>query len=255
MQANIQHCRKLLREKDYPRYLLSLTLPSELREKLWVLGAFNVEISRAAETTEIATGAIRLKWWLEALEQSRKHPVVEALQALKVDSKPLAQAIEAREADISEGYHFKEIQGLDDYATDTGRFWLSLAEDEVHEKWLTQLGQVWVLQGLLWSTGYQLNEGYTTIPEEVFAAHGIDPLAGSDEEITAPLCHIIQTLARRVEETLKRIEVPNNAPLTRALPFLYGRATKMQQEPKLALAINPSESRLKMVWQMMFAKV
>jgi len=29
----------------------------------------------------------------------------------------------------------------------------------------------------------------------------------------------------------------------------------MQQEPKLALAINPSESRLKMVWQMMFAKV
>ncbi|MDG1287130.1 MAG: squalene/phytoene synthase family protein [Rickettsiales bacterium] len=253
MQANIQHCRKLLREKDYPRYLLSLSLPPKQRERLWVLGAFNVEISRAAETTEIATGAIRLKWWMEALEQPRKHPVVEAIHAMEFDIAPLLAALEAREADIETGYHFADMKVLDAYATATGGFWLPLAETDEQKKWLTQLGQVWVLQGLLWATGYQLNESYSTIPEEVFAAHGIDPLA-AEEDITPQLCHIIQTLARRVEETLKRIDVPKDAPLARAIPFLYGRASKMQQTPELALAINPSESRLKMVWKMMFAK-
>lgn len=253
MSSTIQHCRQLLREKDYPRYLLSLTLPSPQREALWVLGAFNVEISRAAEMSELATGAIRLKWWQEALDAPRQHPVVEALHAEVTDMAPLHRAIEAREADLQPGYLFADMKELDAYATATGGFWVALAENEEQSQWLLALGQCWVLQGLLWSTGYHLSEGRCTLPKEVVAAHGIDPLEAEDD-ITAALHHIIQTLARRVEETLKRIPQPAAAPLQRAIPFLNWRLRKMQQQPQLALVLNPTEPRLKLLWYMLFSR-
>lgn len=256
MQENLQYCRRLLREKDYPRYLLSLTLSPKQREKLWVLGAFNVEISRAAETTEPATGAIRLKWWMEALEAPRKHPVAEALHAMAFDKDCLLKAIQAREVDIEVGYFFADMKALDAYALAVGGFWAALAEDgDIEQKnWLKALGQCWVLQGLLWSTGYQLSQERTALPEEVTAAHGVEPLM-AEHDITPELCHMIQTLARRVEETLKRLAMPQAPLLLRALPFLYWRAEQMQQNPTLALAVSPPEQRLKMLWKMMFAKV
>ena len=225
-----------------------------MREKLWVLGAFNVEISRAVETTDIATGAIRLKWWMEALEAPRKHPIVEALHHYKFDSTPLLNAIEAREADIEKGYQFVDMKALDTYATDTGAFWCALAEDAETRQWLASLGQVWVLQGLLWASGYQLSQGYSAIPRAVVASHGIDPVNDAKEEDVEAILHIIQSLARRVEETLKRLKTPANAPLKRALPLLYWRAHKMQQTPELALALTPAESRIKLLWKLFIGK-
>ncbi len=253
MQANLQHCRTLLRTHDYPRYLLSLSLPQIQRERLWVLGAFNVEISRAAETTEFATGAIRLKWWMEALETSRKHPVVEALHEMKFDTAPLLAAIEAREADIDTGYHFADIKALDIYATATGGFWTALADNDEQTNWLRALGLCWSLQGLLWATGYQLSQTYTAIPEEVAAAHGVNLLA-PEGDITHDIHHIIQTLSRRIEETIKRLNKPEDAMLARAVPFIQWRVAKMQQNPAITLALNPQESRLVMLWKLMFAK-
>ena len=250
MQANLSHCRKLLKEKDYPRYALSLTLPLKQREMLWVLGAFNIEVSRAAEMSEPATRAIRLKWWMEALEgeQPRKHPVVEAVHALSCDRAILLQAIEAREVELEGGYLFDDMKALDAYATATGRFWLPLAESEEQRDYLTALGQVWALQGLLWSTGYWLSQGSSTLPKEVAAAHGVN-LLEPEGDITSELHHIIQTLARRVEETLKRLPDSANHPLQRAVPFLLWRAQKMQKTPALALALNPPESRLTLLWK------
>lgn len=253
MKSNLHHCRQNLREKDYSRYLLSLTLPKPQCEQLWVLGAFNVEISRAAETTEFATGAIRLKWWMEALDQPRKHPVVEALHEMQFDKAPLLAALEAREVDIDTGYHFANMKTLDAYATATGGFWSTMATSEEQKNWLLALGQCWSLQGMLWATGYQLNQGYTTIPEEVAAAHGLN-LLELEGNMTHELHHIIQTLSRRVEETLKRLKPPEKAMLARAVPFIQWRVEKMQQNPQIALALSPNESKLKMIWKMMFAQ-
>lgn len=254
MQENLSHCRKQLREYDYPRYLLSLTCERDVQQKLWVLGALNVELSRAVEMSEPATGAIRLKWWLEALQEDREHPLVKALHEMNFSPEPLQKAIEAREADLEPDYPFADIKALDVYATAVGRMWQVLTEDEEQRDWLVRLGQLWVLQGLVWSTGYHLSQGRCVIPREVAAAHGIDPLI-DEGDISEPLCHMVKTLARRVEETLKRVERPDGALLHRALPFIQWRMKKVQQNPMLALAKNPPELRIAMLWQFMFAKL
>lgn len=253
MQAPLSHCRKLLRTHDYPRYLLSLTLPSPQREQLWALGALNVEVSRAAEMSEPATAAIRLKWWLEALDQPRQHPVVEALRAYNFNTPLLIAAIEAREVELEKGFWFADMKALDAYATATGGFWAALARDEAEAEWLASLGQLWALQGLLWATGYHLSQGRCTLPQEVVVTHGINPLEPQGD-ITPQLEHIITALARRIEESLKRLQMPKEALLARAVPVIRWRARKMQQSPQVALTQNPPESRLGLLWQMMFAR-
>lgn len=251
MQANLQHCRKHLRQYDYPRYLLSLTLPLKQREQLWVLGAFNAEMARAAEASDPTAGAIRLKWWIDALQNKQRHPVVEALHELNVDLQVLQTAIEAREADLIEGFMFADMKEMDAYAIAIGGFWAVMSDNAEQEKWLRALGQAWVLQELLWSAGYHLSQGRCSLPEAVVAAHGINPL-DMKSDATHELCHIIESLAKRVEETLKRLQVPQNAPLSRAVPFIKWRAQKMQHNPQQVLALNLRESRLKMLWKLLF---
>jgi phytoene/squalene synthetase len=250
MNPSLSHCRQLLKQHDYPRYALSLALPKEQRNALWVLGAFNVEISRAAEMSEPATGAIRLKWWYEALEQPREHPVVTALHEGDYEFSFLQQAIESREMDLVPDYPFQSIKEMDAYATATGGFWAAMAKDKSQQAWLQALGQCWALQGTIWSIGYNLLQGRSVIPKEVSAAHQIDPLL-AEEDISSQLCHIIQTLARRVEETRKRLEPPSDALLLSALSFVQWRCELMRAQPELVLQAHPPEKRLKMLWTML----
>ncbi len=254
MVTPIQHCRQILREKDYPRYLLSLTLPPKLREQLWVLGAFNVEISRSAEMSEAVTGAIRLKWWMDALQKPLNHPVVVALHGLNKNLAPLANAIEAREQDLEKGYRFATIKELDIYATATGEFWQLLAQSDEEIKGLQSLGFLWALQGLLWSTGYHLAQGVSTIPQEVATTHGTNILESSAEDFEA-LCHMVRALARRIEASLNQLS-DSKTPLllNRAVPFIRYRSTLMQNQPEIALAKHPADNRLTLLWQFYFAK-
>lgn len=74
-----------LRDQDYDRYLTAIMLPASL-QPLWVaLASLNVELSQImASTSEPAIGAMRLKWWQEAVEQSlqgkpRHHDVLQLL--------------------------------------------------------------------------------------------------------------------------------------------------------------------------------
>lgn len=254
MQADLQHCRELLREKDYPRYALSLTMPASQREKLWVLGAFNVEISRAAEMSEAAIGAVRLKWWLEALEAPREHPVVRALHHAALDRSPLVSAIEAREIELEEGYWFDDIKALDRYAAATGGFWSALTEDAEQAAWLTKLGQCWVLVGLLWTTGYHLAQGRSLLPRQVVATHGLEVLE-ADANDEAALCHVIEALAQRVQATLQRLSPPANAIGVRAIAYLSWRAETIHKEPQRVLQTQPYSAPLMTVWKMQFGRV
>ena len=185
---SLEHCRQLLKQHDKERYLISLYLPSPLRECSWVLGAFNVEVARTASAvSEEMIGVIRLKWWGEVLEmiqrgeKPREHPVVEAIDSLynfyQLPLYPLERMIEQREIDLGQGMLLANIAQLDKYASITGAApWLPLSilagekEAEVTD-YLTRLGHLWTLTGLLRSTGFHLHENKTFIPTEVFKSH------------------------------------------------------------------------------------
>src|ERR1700744_6543982 len=87
MATNYEHCAALVREADRDRYLATLFAPSQHRDALFALYAFNVEIARVRDLArEPVPGEIRLQWWREVLSGERDgeaaaHPVAAALRA------------------------------------------------------------------------------------------------------------------------------------------------------------------------------
>src|SRR3990170_2028933 len=86
MQANFEHCAALVREADRDRFLATLFAPTEHRDALFALYAFNAEIARVRELArEPMPGEIRLQWWRDTLlgataGDAAAHPVAAALR-------------------------------------------------------------------------------------------------------------------------------------------------------------------------------
>lgn len=217
------HCRKLVHNYDWHRYIASLYLPSPLRELCWILAALNIEVARTADSVSKETmGQIRLKWWLEVLETAqskdtiaREHPVAESLTQVirhySLPITPLVQMIQARESDLKKGVIFENIRALDHYATATGGIWKPLAtltEDSQAEntyKMLESLGQHWALLGLIRATGHHLNAKRSYIPEQVLMAHDISNDSLFESNDVDLLCHLIEALNHRLEAGLRNI--------------------------------------------------
>ena len=67
---DILQCANLVKQGDYERYRVIMTLDPKLRSDLFVLMAANIEISRAPwASRESLISEIRLRWWLEAIEE------------------------------------------------------------------------------------------------------------------------------------------------------------------------------------------
>jgi phytoene synthase len=107
---NFEHCAALVREADRDRYLATLFAPSEQRDALFSLYAFNVEIARVRVLArEPMPGEIRLQWWREALSGQREgeaaaHPVAAAVQETLARhgfvAAPLLELIDAHSFDL-----------------------------------------------------------------------------------------------------------------------------------------------------------
>ena len=87
-KALLSYCAEEVRRNDRDRFLTALFAPTHLREHLYTLYAFNIEISKTREVVnETMLGAIRLQWWREAIEAIyqknpvREHAVVTALKS------------------------------------------------------------------------------------------------------------------------------------------------------------------------------
>lgn len=105
---------------DPDRWLAARFIGDEAaRADVAALYAFNHELARAAEVARDALmGEIRLTWWREAMEEiaagrtPRRHPLVEALAASRVDPEELAALAEARLADLEPGRFTEEGEAL-----------------------------------------------------------------------------------------------------------------------------------------------
>ena len=105
-----------VRRHDPDRFLFSLFLPTAIRERAWILIAFNHELARAIESGRRHQGGasdhdtgrfaslVRLQWWREVVEGARRrHEVAGPLGALldagHVDATRLETMIAARETE------------------------------------------------------------------------------------------------------------------------------------------------------------
>jgi phytoene/squalene synthetase len=130
-------CADLVRRGDPDRWRAAMTAPPDRRDGLMALYAFNLEIARAAyATSDPMLGAIRLRWWSDALAEvfagqpARRHevvlPLAETIRASALPREPLEAMVDARGWDCGrEG--FADLVALEAYldATAGGLVWLS----------------------------------------------------------------------------------------------------------------------------------
>lgn len=121
MNQDIAACAAIVEKGDPDRFMAIMSGTVELREKLFPLYAFNIEVARAPWVTqESMIAEMRLQWWRDALEEIaegqdvRRHEVVTPLaQILSPDqARALDRVVQARRWDIykdpfEDEIHFK----------------------------------------------------------------------------------------------------------------------------------------------------
>jgi phytoene synthase len=110
MSNNADYCADLVRQADRDRWLAALFAPTEHRNGLFSLYAFNIEISRVRDLArEPMPGEIRLQWWREVLSGERQgegeaNPVsaalLETLRRYGFVAAPLLELIDAHTFDL-----------------------------------------------------------------------------------------------------------------------------------------------------------
>ncbi len=108
---------ELVRRHDPDRYFCTLFAPASRRDALMTLYAFNHELARAAEVArEPGLALIRLQWWREVVEGTRRRhevatPLNELIAANEVLVPFLTSMIEAREEAIEGGDNMASLRG------------------------------------------------------------------------------------------------------------------------------------------------
>lgn len=134
MNRDDAFCFKLLKESDRDRYLTVLFAPKKCRSALASLYAFNVEITRIAETVrEPMIGEIRLRWWRDAIESHKSgegNPVLSALlSSIHQYDLPKAAFLRYCDARVFDLYddQMPDIASLEGYCGETASAILQLS--------------------------------------------------------------------------------------------------------------------------------
>lgn len=137
MTPDIQYCAEQVRLGDPDRFMSAMTAPIEGRKALFVIYAFNLEITRAPWITkEAMISEMRLQWWLDVIEEIytdqeiRRHQVVEPLARLikshKIPRNLFDDLIAARRWDIYKDAH-ENAFAFEDYINATSGNLMAIA--------------------------------------------------------------------------------------------------------------------------------
>lgn len=191
MTGGLSPVAALVRRHDRDRYQTALFAPTDRREALFALYAFNYEIARVREAvTQPMLGQIRLQWWREAIEEAytgavpRRHVVAEPLAGVIRDfaltREHFERMIDTRERDLADEPP-ATLAALEDYAESTGATLLHLtlevlgvaapaARDAARE-----VGIGYALAGLLRAMPFHARVGRCYIPAEIAERVRLDP--------------------------------------------------------------------------------
>jgi phytoene synthase len=187
----------LVRRHDPDRFLCALFAPEALRERLFVLYAFNHELARAREVASVPMLAlIRLQWWREVVEGARRShevasPLLDAVEAGVLDRAALLGLVEAREVEAEDAIPTLDawrdhlLAGAGGLAAEAARC-LDAAGAASNGARMGEaaraLGAAYGVAGMLRSVAVLARQGRCLLPDDVLARHGLD----RDAVIAAP---------------------------------------------------------------------
>jgi phytoene synthase len=209
-----------------------LFAPTEHRDALLALYAFNYEIARVPEiVTEPMLGQIRLQWWREVLDAAysgtppRSHPVVVPLTAAirehGLSRGHFDRLIDAREQDLADEPP-ANLAALQDYAEASSAPLIALAVEAlgVHAAGLEviarHVGIFYALAGLLRAMPFHARTGRSYIPADIAARKAIDPADYTTGRSTPGLRATVREIAEAAAQHLRNaraqpVDIPRSA--------------------------------------------
>ena len=218
-KALLSYCAEDVRRNDRDRFLTALFAPTHLREHLYTLYAFNIEISKTREVVnETMLGAIRLQWWREAIEAIyqknpvREHAVVTALKSTinncSLDRDNFERLIDGRNLDL-EDVPPANLLDLLEYADATSGSIVLLAlqvlgvniNSEIRRIAL-EVGRAWAIVGTIRAMPYQLRRGRFMLPDELVENFGVERRGALDLKSSSELAAAIGVLSAEAKKHL-----------------------------------------------------
>ncbi len=203
---------ELVRRHDPDRFLATLFAPAAHREALLALYALNHELARAREVaSEPMLALIRLQWWREVVEGSRRQhevaaPLAAALEAGLLDRAPLLAMIDAREAEAQPGMPDRDawlayLHGTaGTLAVAAGRLLCRAASaatlTPTDEERLSRLGAAYGAAGVLRSVPVLARQGRCLLPADVLDRHGLS----ADAVVADPHAPALAAAVRELAE-------------------------------------------------------
>ena len=209
--SNITICSDMVEKDDHDRYLTTLFVAKDRRRSLNALYAFNIEISKALDSSkELMVSEIKLAWWRDSLEDLNKgiiskHPIVQELSNMlemhKISIDDLLLIIQTRNEELR-GDNPNTLEALIEYCRKTAgtlnRLTLIILSDGQHEPYNNQAemaGTAWGLIGIIRAISFHAAAQKCFIPSELMAQANIrheDLYKGdfSDElkQVIKPIC-------------------------------------------------------------------
>ncbi len=233
---NLSYCATKVRTYDHDRFLCALFAPEDLREDLFALYAFHLEIAKTREVvSEPLLGQIRLQWWREAIAAiydggaPRRHAVLEPL-ATAISRHHLSRdyfdrMIDGRETDLADQPP-ATLEALVEYAEATAVPLINLSLEILNAATPSALaaarhaGIAVALAGLLRAVPFHARAQRLYLPADLLAAHHVrisDVFAGKAD---AGLSAIIKTVANRAWKAIATARALRKTTPRAALPAL-----------------------------------
>ena len=231
----LSYCATQVRRDDHDRFLTALFAPGAIREDLFALYAFNLELAKTREqVSEAILGEIRLQWWRETVDEifagkRRDHPVVEALadavETHELDRGLLDRLIDARAADLTDDPP-ADTAALEDYARGTSSGLMQLALQVLDARTgdadtaAEHAGIGWALTGLIRAVPFHGAQGRVYLPRDLLEAEGLNIHATAHDRNPEKLRRIACRLAESAAEHLRQARAARTGIPKKALPAL-----------------------------------
>lgn len=263
-----------LRRADRDRYATAMFADPQGRRDLWVLYAFNLELSQIrTQIRDPMAGMIRLQWWREVVEGGRRgeaarHPVagplLDLLDRRQLPLTDVLRVIDCRERDL-DAAPFADRAAWMAYGRDGAGALAALAcralgsESPAAE----ELGMVWALTGLLRSVPFHLAQNWLALPQDALVQAGLDPqavLAARADK--AVLVSVVAALAAELSRSLgdarrggyDRRAVPALLPAVQARAYL-ARIRALGGDVFDARSYRPQPMPLRLGWAALRGRV
>ncbi|MDE2447067.1 MAG: squalene/phytoene synthase family protein [Alphaproteobacteria bacterium] len=265
-----QTCFDLVRAGDKDRFLAALFAPEDKRSHLLALYAFNIEISRIAETvSEPHVGEIRYQWWLDTVDaiyhgEVAAHPVAQALAgAIEAGDLPkhaLQNLIKAKIFDLYAD-PMPSLVDLEGYLGETSSALIQMASLVLGRDLALESAEVAGLAGVAYGLAGVLRSlprhramGKCYVPLDLLKqrqATAADVISGENEAaVGIVLSELRAKIAERMEQA-KRLTwtiKPDVMPAYLHVALTQARLAKLEQKREQVLRSGAEISALRTHW-------